>query len=68
MPPGQRQIEMTWRCSSCSHQNLGRDKTCQQCGDPKDKSEKYEMPADTASAASLRDAGAFSVFLSTECY
>ncbi len=48
---------MTWKCSSCEHQNLGRHKTCQQCGDPKDKSEKYEMPKDTAGAQSVTDAG-----------
>jgi ribosomal protein L37E len=50
VPPGVRQIEMTWTCSSCGQQNLGRHKTCQQCGDPKDKSEKYEIPKDTAGA------------------
>lgn len=55
MPPGSRQIEMTWRCSSCSHQNLGRHTACQQCGNPKDDSEKYEMPGSTAAAPSVQD-------------
>jgi len=55
MPSGSRQIEMTWRCSSCSQQNLGRHQACQACGDPKDKSEKYEMPGATASAPSVTD-------------
>ena len=51
-----RHIEMTWTCSSCEHRNLGRHKTCQQCGNPKDGSEHYEMPADTANAVSVTDA------------
>lgn len=55
MPPGTRQIEMTWRCSSCSHRNLGRHTVCQQCGNPKDAGERYEMPSDTASAATVTD-------------
>jgi hypothetical protein len=53
---GERHIEMTWRCSSCQHQNLGRHKSCQGCGNPKDASEDYEMPADPASAPSVTDA------------
>ena len=57
MPPGRRQIEMTWKCSACEHQNLGRHKTCQQCGDPKDRGEAYEMPTNTAAAASVMEAG-----------
>lgn len=47
---------MSWTCSSCGHQNLGRHKTCLGCGDPKDASEKFEMPADTRAAASVTDA------------
>lgn len=50
-----RQIEMTWRCSSCGHRNLGRHMACQGCGGPKDESEQYEMPSDTASAATVTD-------------
>jgi hypothetical protein len=46
---------MTWKCSACEHQNLGRHQRCQKCNDPKDKGEKYEMPADTASAPSVDD-------------
>jgi hypothetical protein len=52
---GERQIEMTWRCSSCSNQNLGRFKQCQKCGDPKDGTEQYEMPADPSSALSVTE-------------
>src|SRR3954471_7963181 len=53
---GVRHIEMTWRCSVCKTQNLGRFKNCQGCGKPKDGSEGYEMPDDPASAASVTDA------------
>lgn len=52
---GSRKIEMTWRCSSCGEQNLGRHKTCVKCGDPKDASEKFEMPSDTSRAATVTD-------------
>ncbi|MBK7775585.1 MAG: hypothetical protein IPI43_15865 [Sandaracinaceae bacterium] len=52
-----RQIEMVWSCSSCGHQNLGRHALCQRCGNPKDASEAYVMPGDTASAASVTDPG-----------
>ncbi|MEZ4399039.1 MAG: hypothetical protein R3B06_03425 [Kofleriaceae bacterium] len=55
MPPGTRQIELTWTCSSCGHGNRGRDKACQGCGDPKDASERYEMPGATAAAATVTD-------------
>lgn len=55
MSGGSRKIEMTWRCSSCGEQNLGRHKTCVKCGDPKDASEKFEMPSDTARAATVTD-------------
>lgn len=50
-----RKIEMTWRCSACGRQNLGRFKVCQGCGDPKDASERYEMPSDTAAAPTVTD-------------
>ncbi|MEO8705392.1 MAG: hypothetical protein ABI867_35450 [Kofleriaceae bacterium] len=56
MDDGERHIEMTWRCSTCQTQNLGRFKTCQSCGHPKDESEQYEMPADPANAASVTEA------------
>lgn len=51
-----RQIEMTWRCSSCSEKNLGRFKVCQKCNNPKDGSEEYEMPEDPSKAASVTEA------------
>ena len=50
-----RQIEMTWRCSTCSRSNLGRNMVCTGCGDPKDASEHYEMPSNTAVAPSVTD-------------
>ena len=53
---GERHIEMTWRCSVCQTRNLGRFKTCQGCGKPKDDTEEYEMPDDPGSAASVTDA------------
>jgi hypothetical protein len=52
---GERIIEMTWRCSSCQRQNLGRHKSCQGCGNPKDASEEFEMPSDTALAPTVTD-------------
>lgn len=51
----ERHIEMIWRCSTCQNRNLGRHMTCQGCGKPKDESEEYEMPGDTASAATVED-------------
>lgn len=51
-----RHIEMTWRCSTCEHRNLGRHKACQSCGHPKDGSEQYEMPDDPETAVSVTDA------------
>ena len=50
-----RKIEMVWRCSSCGHQNRGRDKECTHCGNPKDASEHFEMPSSTAAAPSVTD-------------
>jgi hypothetical protein len=52
----ERIIEMTWRCSGCQRQNLGRYKNCQGCGNPKDESEEFDMPSDTAAAESVTDA------------
>ena len=37
----------------CGYQNLGRHTVCQSCGDAKDASEKYEMPADTRKARTV---------------
>lgn len=51
-----RYIEMFWRCSSCNHRNLGRHQVCQRCKNPKDGSEPYEMPENTAAAVSVTDA------------
>lgn len=50
-----RQIELTWRCSSCSHRNLGRHLVCQSCGNPKDDGEVYEMPLDPSRVESVTD-------------
>jgi hypothetical protein len=52
---GDRIIEMTWRCSGCKRQNLGRYKHCQGCGNPKDASEEFEMPSDTTLAPTVTD-------------
>jgi hypothetical protein len=53
----ERQIEMYWTCSACGHRNLGRHLNCPNCGKPKDDSESYEMPHNTAGAQSVTDAG-----------
>lgn len=49
------QIEMRWRCSACSADNLGRHMVCQRCGDPKEEREAYVMPGDTSQAAQVKD-------------
>lgn len=36
-------IENTWVCGHCGHKNRGRDMKCANCGNPKDKDEKYVM-------------------------
>lgn len=36
-------IENKWVCTSCAGRNLGRDMECRSCGNPKDKSEKYQQ-------------------------
>jgi hypothetical protein len=51
----ERHIELTWRCTSCGGQNLGRHLVCTTCGGPKDDSEHYEMPADPSQVASVTD-------------
>jgi hypothetical protein len=50
-----RQIELSWRCTSCGHKNLGRHLACASCGGPKDDSEHYEMPGDSTQIASVAD-------------
>jgi hypothetical protein len=40
-----RIVENTWTCSACRATNLGRHMTCQSCGEPKDRHEKYELPS-----------------------
>ncbi len=54
-PVSEWQVEMLWRCTSCSERNLGRDLACARCGSPKDGSETYEMPGDVSSNAAVRD-------------
>ncbi len=51
----ERQIEMLWTCTSCGNKNLGRYDTCQACKNPKDGSEEWEMPSDTAAAPTVTD-------------
>jgi hypothetical protein len=50
-----RTIEMHWACSACGNRNLGRHKTCANCGDPKDASEPWVMPGDLAAAPTITD-------------
>ncbi len=50
-----RQIEMVWPCSSCGTRNGGRQMVCEQCGNPKDGSEKYELPSNTRAAPTITD-------------
>ncbi len=57
----ERHIELVWRCSSCKVQNLGRHIACTGCGNPKDDSEEYEMPADPSAVASVTDAGLLAI-------
>jgi hypothetical protein len=52
---GSRKIEMWWQCGRCGTKNLGRDKVCTSCGDPKDPSERFQMPGDTARAPTVTD-------------
>ncbi len=49
----ERRIEMHWICSACGQRNLGRHKECQRCGDPKQASEPWVMPGDTAAAPTV---------------
>lgn len=49
-------IEMTWNCSACRRQNLGRHKECVQCGKPKGADEPFIMPADPGNAVRVNDA------------
>jgi len=51
----ERQIEMLWKCTSCGAKNLGRHPVCQSCRNPKDGSEDWLMPEDTAAAATVTD-------------
>jgi hypothetical protein len=51
----ERQIELTWRCSSCGATNLGRHGECQTCRNPKDGSETWDLPADTTAVPSVTD-------------
>lgn len=52
---GSRIVEMSWVCRQCETRNQGRDKVCVACGDPKDPSEKFEMPGQTERAPSVSD-------------
>lgn len=37
-------VEMRWRCSTCQSENLGRHKTCLNCGKPKGRESFYDAP------------------------
>jgi len=48
-------IEMFWGCTTCNAKNLGRHKTCENCGAPRtDKSPEW-MPGDTSPMAAVKD-------------
>jgi len=49
-----RQIEMHWYCSTCHHDNRGRDLNCANCGKPREN-EEYLMPSDTRAAPTVTD-------------
>ncbi|HEY3445337.1 MAG TPA: hypothetical protein VGK67_03190 [Myxococcales bacterium] len=51
----ERQIEMLWKCTSCGARNLGRHSVCPSCKNPKDGSEEWFMPDDTAAAPTVTD-------------
>lgn len=36
-------VENTWKCDSCNSSNKGRYMKCQNCGNPKEKHEKYNI-------------------------
>jgi hypothetical protein len=54
-PTGERIIEMTWVCLPCGHRNLGRHRSCRECGHPMGEDERYEMPENTAAAVTVTD-------------
>lgn len=47
---GERYVEVSWICTSCSHTNRGRDMRCVECSSPKDKSENDNAPITSAPA------------------
>lgn len=51
-------VEMRWRCSACSQENLGRFKDCQNCRKPKDGEPFYDAPenADPSYAQAVQSA------------
>lgn len=46
-------LELTWRCASCGHQNLGADLVCANCGDPKDVTYLYRADRSDPPPSSL---------------
>lgn len=49
-------IEMFWGCTTCSSENKGRFKTCQNCGKPRTEGCQEWMPGDTSPMAAVKDA------------
>lgn len=47
-------VENTWKCTHCGTQNRGRHMKCKTCGNPKDKSENYEL-GDTSAKVTAAD-------------
>lgn len=48
-------IEMLWGCLVCQGENLGRYKTCQNCGKPRSPDSPEWLPDDTSPMAAVRD-------------
>jgi hypothetical protein len=48
-------IEHNWRCSSCKHINLGRDKKCVNCGGPKENSDEEIISNDMSQNNAVTD-------------
>lgn len=54
MPPTDI-IEMFWGCTVCNAENLGRRKTCKNCGAPRTEKSPEWMPGDLSPMAAVKD-------------
>src|SRR5574338_1281204 len=48
-------IEMFWGCLVCNGENLGRHKTCQNCGKPRTEDSPEWMPDDVSPMAAVKE-------------